>query len=299
MTDNIQVRDGLGASKMFRTKDLGSDLHVPIHRLDSFSLDGPTAQSVLNTDLLSGVVNGWYDVSQFASATVQIVTSGNITSGAIIFEQTNDASSTTGIALEADELGVINANPVVAAITIATSSRRMWLVPITARYIRVRISTAFAGGTVQAFAQLMTQPYAAAVLNVQQATAANLNVTATVSGTPNVASQDNIFWNESVTALAAAATLTGTSRDAGVAAGAVHRYSAFNAFAYASHAGTIRIEVSTDNTNWYRASADTTVAAGAAVYLSVPICARYHRVVYVNGATLQTSFICNTSFTAS
>jgi hypothetical protein len=115
----------------------------------------------------------------------------------------------------------------------------------------------------------------------------------------NATSQDNIYFNDSTTAQAASATLTGTSRDVGIAAGSVHRYSAFNASAFADQAGTLRIECSNDNTTWRRATADTAVAANAVVYLSVPVMTRYYRAVYVNGATLQTAFMLNTSFTAS
>jgi len=115
----------------------------------------------------------------------------------------------------------------------------------------------------------------------------------------NATSQDNIYFNDSTTAQAASATLTGTSRDVGIAAGSVHRYSAFNASAFADQAGTLRIECSNDNTTWRRATADTAVTANAVVYLSVPVMTRYYRAVYVNGATLQTAFMLNTSFTAS
>lgn len=300
MADNIQVRDALGVTNTFRTTDLnGSNLHVPIHRLDSLSVSGPTAQSVLNTDLLTGNVNGWYDVGAFATAVIQIVASAGISAGAIIFEQTNDNSSTTGIPLEVREMGSTGSTPVIAAITIAASTRRMFTAPISARYIRARISTAFTGGTVQALAVLSSFAYAPPVVNVQQATAANLQTTATISGSPTVVAQDNLYFNESVTAQAAAATFTGTSRDVGVAVNTYHRFSAFNVSAFADQAGTVRIECSNDNATWRRASADTAVAANAVVYLSVPIMTRYYRVVYINGATLQTAFMLNSSFTAS
>lgn len=125
--------------------------------------------------------------------------------------------------------------------------------------------------------------------------------TTTVTGTvtANAIAQNNVFYNESVTAQAASATVTGTSRDTGVAAAAVHRYSAFNAAAFADQAGTLRIECSNDNTTWRRATADTAVAANAVVYLSVPIMTRYHRVVYVNGANAQGAFMLNSSYTAA
>ncbi|CAB5220350.1 hypothetical protein UFOVP233_54 [uncultured Caudovirales phage] len=182
MSDNVTIKDASGNSKTMRSIDTtGADLHVPVHRLDALALSGPTAQSVLNADLLTGTINGWYEVKDFASAVIQIIGGAGITAGAVIFEQTNDATNTTGIALEADELGVINANPNIAAITIAASTRRMFAMAITSRYIRARISTAFTGGTVQAVAQLMTQTLALATVNVQQATAASLATT--VSGT--------------------------------------------------------------------------------------------------------------------
>lgn len=123
----------------------------------------------------------------------------------------------------------------------------------------------------------------------------------TVDGTvtANAIAQTNVFNNESATAQAASATVTGTSRDVGVAAGTVHRYSAFNTSAFADQAGTLRIECSNDNTTWRRATADTAVAANAVVYLSVPIMTRYYRAVYVNGAAAQGAFMLNSSFTAS
>lgn len=117
--------------------------------------------------------------------------------------------------------------------------------------------------------------------------------------TANVIAQTNVFNNESATAQAASATVTGTSRDVGVAAGTVHRYSAFNTSAFADQVGTLRIECSNDNTTWRRATADTAVAANAVVYLSVPIMTRYYRAVYVNGAAAQGAFMLNSSFTAS
>lgn len=123
----------------------------------------------------------------------------------------------------------------------------------------------------------------------------------TIGGTvtANAVAQNNVFYNDSVTAQAANATVTGTARDVAVAAGTVHRYSAFNASAFSDQAGTLRIECSNDNVTWRRASADTAVAANSVIYLSVPVMTRYHRVVYVNGATIQGAFMLNSSFTAA
>lgn len=123
--------------------------------------------------------------------------------------------------------------------------------------------------------------------------------TVTVSGTPTVAAQDSQFYNDSTTAQAASAVLTGTARDVGVAAAAAHRYSMFNAAAWADQPGSLKIQVSNDNVTWRDLTADTAVAANTPVILSVPIMTRYHRAVFTNGATAQAAFMLNTSFTAA
>ena len=114
-----------------------------------------------------------------------------------------------------------------------------------------------------------------------------------------VTNRANVFFNETVAALAGAATFTGTTRDVGIAAGAVQPYAAFNATAFADQAGTLRIEMSNDNVTWRRVTADQAVAANTAVSLSIPVVTRYHRAVYVNGATLQGAFMLNSSYTAA
>lgn len=291
MADNFPVRDSNGTARTMRTTVIGG-VHIPQHRIaDPVMVTGLAGLSAANTDLLSGDVNGWYDTLDFFSASIQIIASAGITAGQVIFEQTNDPTSTTGIALAVYEAGLINSNALISATTIAASTRRIFNMPLTARYIRVRIATAFTGGTVQAIALLSQQPYASPVLNVQQASSSSMQVLATAT--------DNIFYNDSSTAQAAAATVTGSARDIATAAGTNHRYSAFNAMAFADVAGTMRIEISNDNSTWRRATVDTAVAANTPVILSIPVMTRYHRVVYVNGAAAQTVFMLNTSFTAS
>ena len=113
--------------------------------------------------------------------------------------------------------------------------------------------------------------------------------------------QENIYFTETTTNLGASATYTGPSRSVGTGPGEQGRYAAFNAFATSAQAGTLRIDMSADGTNWYRAAADAAVAANAAVTLSVPVVQRFYRVVYVNGAGAQsgTAFMVASSFTAA
>jgi hypothetical protein len=132
-------------------------------------------------------------------------------------------------------------------------------------------------------------------------TAAGQGIAAFVTGgalssTGVATALDNLYYNDSVTPQAASATLTGTARDVGYVQASASRYTKFNAFALADQAGTLRIEVSNDNVTWRRATVDTAVAANVPAFLQVPVCTRYHRVVYVNGGTIQTLFMLNSSY---
>jgi hypothetical protein len=111
--------------------------------------------------------------------------------------------------------------------------------------------------------------------------------------------QNNVIFAESVTPLGASATFTGASRYCGQPAGGAAAYAAFNAFAFADVAGTLRIEASNDQITWRRATADQAVGASAALILSIPVFAAFYRAVYINGAGAQAAFMLNTSFTAA
>lgn len=116
----------------------------------------------------------------------------------------------------------------------------------------------------------------------------------------SVTDNSTIGFAESSTALGASATYTGTGRDAGSAFTTTgSRYASFNAYAFSDQAGTIRIEFSQDASTWRRATADTALAANTPVILSVPVVTRYARMVFVNGTTAQTIFLCASSFTAA
>ena len=160
----------------------GSAVTQPVSFPNGTDAIGST-QTVLNTDLLTATVNGWYDAASFQSGTIQIIGSTGISAGAIFFEQTNDNSNTVGIPLPATESNLLNANPQNSAITISANSNRLFRFAVNARYVRVRISTAFVGGTVRAIGFFSEFPFSSNVINVQQATASQLAVTATVAST--------------------------------------------------------------------------------------------------------------------
>jgi hypothetical protein len=266
---------------------------VPVSLPDGSQVNGPLAQSIINTDLLTGNVNGWFDAASFQSGAIQIIASAGISAGQIFFEQTNDNSNSVGLALLATEATAVNTNPVNAAFAVAANANRLFRFSINARYIRVRISTAFVGGTVRVVGFFSEFPFTPNVMNVQQTTAGNLAVTATVtSTTANIGASGMIAYADSSTNLASSATFTGTSRDGGATQG----YNRFVAKAFANVEGTLRIEQSSDNTNWRRATADTVVAAGSVVELATTATARYHRVIYINGAIAQTQVLINSAY---
>ena len=66
--------------------------------------------------------------------------------------------------------------------------------------------------------------------------------------------------------------------------------------AVANQAGTVRVEKSTDNTTWRRATADIAVAANVPQQLEVLVTTRYMRAVYVNGASAQTEFLLTSGY---
>ena len=126
------------------------------------SITGAAAQSAAgNNILLSTAGTASNDtmvtgLNHYRSLYVQIIGSAGIASGAVIFEYSNDNTtffplqmyeSTTAVTLAAST--VIN-----AATAIAASANRTFQGKIMGRFIRCRISTVFAGGTIQAFSRL-------------------------------------------------------------------------------------------------------------------------------------------------
>lgn len=119
-----------------------------------------------------------------------------------------------------------------------------------------------------------------------------MSITGTLTVNATTSSSAPTLNTETTTVLAASATYTGASRDGG--ATAVHQM--FCARAFADQAGTLRVEMSTDNATWRRATADIAVAANGVGEVNIRALTRYHRVIFVNGATLQTAFLVTSAY---
>ena len=177
-----------------------------------------------------------------------------------------------------------------------------WEVSVNAyRWIRIR-ATAHTSGTASYLIKQGT--YATEPVPIIQVTGTqpvSFTQPALVAGTARAAfvAGAAIWFDDSSTVLAGAATFTGTSRDLTVTATAV---AMANAATYAKEvrvsaetdqSGTLWVEFSRDNTNWRRAKAAPTAAVtGGAQFAEIVFRPswRYMRVGFTNGATLQTRF---------
>jgi hypothetical protein len=112
--------------------------------------------SAINTNLLTGNVADWFDAEGFDILTASFIGSAGISAGQIIFEQTNDpVNAPSGFTLPYTLATVPSSTPASAATTISASTTYHYAARITSRYVRIRISTGFVGGTVRCAAQLL------------------------------------------------------------------------------------------------------------------------------------------------
>lgn len=162
------------------------DSSLPVVLSDVLTQSGGVLTApVLNIDLLTNGASGWYDAGQFHSATFQIQTAG-VSAGVLTFEQTNDITrSPAGNLLQVFDMTTQNANPV-TSLTLAANATRLFGAAITARYVRVRVSTAVVGGNVSCSGVFSQQPFSNTTLNMQQATAFNLQTTALIAPGANL-----------------------------------------------------------------------------------------------------------------
>lgn len=150
-------------------------------------------------------------------------------------------------------------------------------------------------------------PAGASTSALQTAANTSLTTIATAVAAPTPAGTNLIgsvlvpettFFNDTTTAIAASTTYSGTARDVGVAAGTATPSTYFNAFFFADQIGTANVQCSNDGAAW-RTIATAAIAVSTPLLLSVPVMTRYHRVQLVNGATLQTAVMVNSSYSGS
>jgi hypothetical protein len=243
-------------------------------------------------DLVTGAITAnaqtvFCDVARCSNIMLHMV-AASLVGHNVTFEGSIDSTNGTDGAWFAIQAVRSNANTIeLTSGVLAATPAYAWELSVNGiAFVRVR-ATAHTSGT--ATWKFQRAPYATEPIPASQASA-----TQPVSGsvTANVGTSGLTAFTDSSTNLGSGATFTGTSRDAG----ATPAFNRFVANAVADQAGTVRIEKSTDNTTWRRASKDIAVAANAPEQIEVRVTARYHRVVFVNGGVAQTQFLLTSAY---
>lgn len=153
---------------------------LPNEQIQDLYIVGAASQSASgNNILLASAGTGSLDTMQpqsFRSFYIQINSSAGITTGQIIFEGSNDNTFTSPVTLSVIDEITVTGVIIQSAQNIAASTQRYFAGKISTRYIRCRISTVFAGGTIQAYTRLSTSDYTSRVFPVIQTNQANLSM---------------------------------------------------------------------------------------------------------------------------
>jgi hypothetical protein len=222
----------------------------------------------------------------YMGGSFQVITAG--TSCTVSYEQSNDG--TNWIALPVVSAAAANS----AAVTTSTTAG-VYAFASAAAFVRARVST-FGSGTVSVVLSQKTQMAPISGISLAGGTSAIGSVT--VSG-PTSVTIAGTGYTDSIAALGASATFTGTGR-----ANSAAQYAFFNATAFADQAGTLFVDQSLDTGATYQPVASQAVTASSGANLSVRLCGAFsaatlYRVRYANGAALQTTFRLSSSFSAS
>lgn len=226
------------------------------------------------------------DVTRSSNIVMHVKNTGAsaMAAGAFIFEGSLDSTNGTDGTWFAIQAVRSNANTIeLASGTLSLAAGvglgYSWEASVNAyNWVRVRCTTAVTANSIATW-RIQRGSYATEPIPAAQTHAVTGTVTATI-GTAGLTA-----YTDSVANLAGAAVFTGTSRDGGATLG----YNEFVASAVSDQAGTLKIQKSTDNTNW-RDAATIAVTANTPVEITAKCTARYYRVLYTNGATSQTLF---------
>ena len=171
-----------------------------------------SATGLINTNILNGIVSGWYDAAGFNQMAVTIYTTTTVTAGVLTFETTDDiVNDPNGTTINLQNETVLTQTNVTTLTLVANTISR-FRAPISKRYIRFRLSTAFAGtGTVGATLTLKQTPYAPIVQAVTQATASSLNANIGSVATVSSVTAANLNIPAIVIDVASAALITTTT----------------------------------------------------------------------------------------
>jgi len=107
--------------------------------------------SAINTNIL------FQDCLQYRQAAIQINTTSGISAGIITFEGSNDSANWVAISVLDLSSTTMIAN---TTLTLAASTSKYFIAPLNLRYLRVRVSTAIAGGSISISTIFRIPPFA-------------------------------------------------------------------------------------------------------------------------------------------
>lgn len=140
--------------------------------IEDIFVTGQSAQTAtVNNILTTTSGTAATDLTGYRTASVQVVSTG--TAGTFIFEGSNDNTNFQAIPVFSQL--ILTGTPITAAIT-ASATQLIYVFPVNVRYIRLRIATTITGGSIQAHSKFSQTNFTPAILQIAQATAANLNV---------------------------------------------------------------------------------------------------------------------------
>jgi len=118
---------------------------------NKLTVTGPAAQSAINTDLITGNVNGWYDAAGYNYVSFTIIASAGISSGAFQIETTNDTvnDASGAVCPSFADNGSNSSTISVTSLSLTASVNQRRGCYLASRYVRVRLNSAVVGGTVQ------------------------------------------------------------------------------------------------------------------------------------------------------
>ena len=311
--DSVAVDGHPGMVMLAKRRDSDATAMVQDGDFGFFSLDEnqrlkvstqPASYTVGTGNITANAQTVFLNVERASNVTISMVAT-TLSGHNATFEFSNNSTTGTDGNWYGVQVARTNANTAETATgVLAATPAYAWEVSVNAyKWIRVR-ATAHTSGTAAYI--IVPGSYATEPVPIIQVTG-----TQPVSGTVALgaattrvgfAASAGIWYDDSSTVLAGAASFTGTSRDATVTATATAFANAatyakeVRASAESDQSGTLWLEVSRDNTNWRRVkSVPTAAVTGGGQYAEIVHrpSVRYWRVGFTNGATLQTRFLVN------
>ena len=165
-----------------------------------YSVSGPSALSAVNINILSGTT-GSTACDGYKIAIIQLNCSA--TGGAYTFEGSNDNSTFFNVPVYNS---LITASSPITGAVAASNQSIIYVVPLNTRYLRVRISTALTGGTIQSVTRFseMVSPILTKVsgytpdYQTSGTITGTSNVTLTVDGSGTVGAQISGTWTGNI-----------------------------------------------------------------------------------------------------